>query len=51
MSNYKVVYKGFACVIADSEKEAIEKAQDGDTVFEEQKFTKAIKVDTFNIHL
>lgn len=47
MKKFKVTFAGFTYVEAESESEAIEKAQDGDTIYEEQKWEDALEVPAF----
>jgi len=44
---YKVIFSKWAYVEADSEDEAMDKAADGDTVYEEEEAIEASEVDEF----
>ncbi len=44
---YKVIINKWAYVEADSEDEAMDKAADGDTVYEEEELMEAAEVDEF----
>lgn len=44
---YKVIFNKWAYVEANSEDEAIERAVNGDTVYEEEEPTEASEVDEF----
>ena len=48
---YKVIFRKWAYVEADSEDEAIERAIDGNTVYEEEEPTEASEVDEFFVEL
>lgn len=47
MGKYKVNYSGFVYVEADSEDDAINMAQDDDTVYEEKNWGNATSVEEF----
>lgn len=44
---YKVIFNKWAYVEADSEDEALDKAADGDTVYEEEEPNEVSEVDEF----
>ena len=44
---YKVIFNKWAYVNADDEDEAMDKAADGDTVYEEEEPMEAVEVDEF----
>ncbi len=44
---YKVIINKWVYVEADSEDEAMDKAADGDTVYEEEELMEAAEVDEF----
>jgi hypothetical protein len=44
---YKVLFDKWVYVEADDENDALDKAADGDTVYEEEEPIKAIEVDDF----
>lgn len=44
---YKVIFKKWAYVNADSEDEAMDKAADDDTVYQEEEPIEAAEVDEF----
>lgn len=44
---YKVLFNKWAYVEADDENDALDKAADGDTVYEEEEPIEAIEVDDF----
>lgn len=49
MKKYKVEYKGFIYVEAEDSEEAIEKAIDGDIVYDDINYYIACEVDDFVI--
>ncbi len=51
MGKYKVEYSGFAYVDADSEDEANDKYEMGDTVYEESGIDSTEEVDEFTVEM
>lgn len=51
MERWKVEFNGFAYVEAESEDEAIEKYQSGDTVYEENEVGEVTTVDEFFVEI
>lgn len=51
MKKYKVKYSGFVYVMANNADEALDMAQDGDTVYEESEWEHAILVGDFCVDL
>lgn len=51
MKKYKVKYSGFVYVMANNEYEALDMAQDGDTVYEESEWEHATLVGDFCVDL
>lgn len=50
MKKYKVLVNKWVYVYANSENEAMEKAADGDTVYEEEEPNEASEVDEFFVN-
>lgn len=51
MKRFKVAFTGFVYVEAETEAEAFEKAQNGDTVYEETEFQIPEKVKNFKVEV
>ena len=51
MNRYKICYSGFVYVEAEDEREALELAQDGMTIYDEMEQEDVEEVDDFDVYL
>lgn len=50
MSKYKICYSGFVYVEAEDERDALELAQDGMTIYDEMEWEDVEEVDDFDVY-